>query len=57
MTGRINGRMIREEVPDFMDRVSYICGPPKMVDDMVSILIKELMMPKKMVKYEYFPGY
>lgn len=57
LTGRINGEMIRKAVPDFIDRVSYVCGPQKMVDDMVSILRKELKMPGKKVKYEYFPGY
>ncbi|OGD45476.1 hypothetical protein A3K69_06365 [Candidatus Bathyarchaeota archaeon RBG_16_57_9] len=57
LTGRINGMMIREAVPDFMDRVSYVCGPPMMVDDMVKVLRKELRMPGKKVKYEYFPGY
>ncbi|EQD37048.1 oxidoreductase FAD/NAD(P)-binding domain protein, partial [mine drainage metagenome] len=40
-TGRVNGEMIKKAVPDFMDRVAYICGPPEFVkalkDDLVAM--------------------
>ena len=55
-TGRINKEMIQKEIPDYMERVFYICGPPKMVDAMVSI-IKELNIPDEQIEQEYFPGY
>lgn len=55
-TGRVNKEMIQKEIPDYMDRVFYSCGPPKMVDSMVSILT-EMNIPDKQIKQEYFPGY
>ncbi len=40
-TGHVNAEMIKKEVPDFMERVSYICGPPAFVkackDALISI--------------------
>ncbi len=54
--GRIDKEMIQKEIPDYMERVFYICGPPKMVEAMVAIL-KEMNVPDKQIKQEYFPGY
>ncbi len=54
--GRINKEMIQQEIPDYMERVFYICGPPKMVEAMVRLL-KEMSVPDKQIKQEYFPGY
>ncbi len=54
--GRINKEMIQQEIPDYMERVFYICGPPKMVEAMVTIL-KEMNIPASQIKQEYFPGY
>lgn len=34
----------------------YTSGPQKMVDSMVSLL-RELEVPEKQIKQEYFPGY
>ncbi len=56
LTGRINKEMVEKEIPDYMERVFYICGPPKMVDAMVGVL-KELNVPDEQIKQEYFPGY
>ncbi|MCX9012857.1 MAG: FAD-dependent oxidoreductase [Candidatus Methanoperedens sp.] len=56
LTGRIDKEMVQKEIPDYMERVFYICGPPKMVDAMVSIL-KEMNIPGEQIKQEYFPGY
>lgn len=57
LRGRIDGGMIRVAIPDYKERVVYISGPPQMVDDMERILKKELKMPRKRIRTEYFPGY
>ena len=56
LVGRIDKQMIQKVIPDYMERVFYICGPPKMVEAMVEI-IKDLNVPEKQIKQEYFPGY
>ncbi len=53
--GRIDKKMIQKEIPDYMDRVFYICGSPKMVEAMVAML-KEMNIPDRQIKREYFPG-
>ncbi len=55
--GHIGSLMIKEEIPDYMDRVFYICGPPKMVDDLKSILSDELRLDKEKIRLEHFTGY
>ncbi len=54
--GRIDKEMIQKEIPDYIERVFYICGPPQMVEAMVAIL-KEMNVPDMQIKQEYFPGY
>ncbi len=56
LTGRINKEMVQKEIPDYMERFFYICGPPKMVDAMMGVL-KEMNVPDEQIKQEYFPGY
>lgn len=56
VSGRINTDMIKEFIPDFMERAFYTSGPQKMVEIMVSLL-KELGVPEKQIRQEYFPGY
>jgi ferredoxin-NADP reductase len=56
ISGRVNAEMIQKFVPDYLERTFYTCGPPKMVDAMVSLL-KELRLPEEQIKQEYFPGY
>ena len=56
LVGRIDKEMIQKVIPDYMERVFYICGPPKMVEAMV-VLLKDLNIPEKQIKREYFPGY
>lgn len=50
-TGHINADMIKKCVPDFMGRISYICGPPALVkavkDDLVA-----LGVPDRVIKAE-----
>ncbi len=56
LTGRISREMIQKEIQDYMERIFYISGPQKMVDDMVATLV-EMKIPEDQIKQEYFPGY
>ncbi len=44
-TGHVNGDMIKKLVPDFMERMSYICGPPAFVkalkDDLTAMGVND----------------
>jgi ferredoxin-NADP reductase len=53
---RIDKEMIVKEIPDFKERVFFTCGPPKLVDNMVSLL-EEMKVDKEKIKKENFPGY
>jgi ferredoxin-NADP reductase len=55
LVGRVDKEMVQKIIPDYVDRVFYICGPSKMVEAMVEIL-KNLKIPEKQIKQEYFPG-
>jgi len=54
--GRINAQMIEREIPDYMERVFYTCGPPAMVEAMERLL-KDLGVPQEQIKKENFTGY
>ena len=56
-TGYIDSEMIKEVTPDFLERIFYICGPPRMVDGMKDILKNKLNLPENMIKIENFAGY
>jgi ferredoxin-NADP reductase len=56
-TGFINSQMVKDEIPDYAERVFYICGPPKMVDSLKSCLSDELKIVKEKLKMEHFTGY
>jgi ferredoxin-NADP reductase len=53
---RISSKMIINEVPDYMERRFYICGPPEMVHSMEEMLAS-MNIPKEMVKKEALVGY
>ncbi len=55
--GTINSEMVKEAIPDYADRIFYICGPPKMVDYLRSILSNELKLDRGKIKWEHFLGY
>lgn len=57
MTGYIDDKMIKEEISDYKERVFYICGPPKMVEDLVNILKNKLSLQEDKIKIENFVGY
>ena len=56
LTGRITADMIKNYMPDYLNRVFYISGPTKMVDSML-ILLKEINIPEEQIKKEFFTGY
>lgn len=53
---RISDKMIINEVPDYMERRFYICGPPEMVHSMEETLAS-MNIQKEMVKKELLTGY
>ncbi len=54
--GRITTELLTNEVPDLKDHIFYISGPRAMVDAF-SATLKELGIPKRHVKTDYFPGF
>ncbi len=54
--GFIDEKMIRNNVPDFMERMFYISGPRVMVVAFEKILAK-LGIPKNQIKTDFFPGF
>ena len=56
-TGYIDGRVIKEEIPDYKDRVFYICGPPKMVEALKGELKNTLGVQEDKIRIENFSGY
>jgi ferredoxin-NADP reductase len=57
IAGRLNADIIRKEVPDFMERYFFLCGPAGMVEAMKALLEKELNLPKDKIITENFQGY
>lgn len=55
--GRIDERMIKEEIPDYPERRFFICGPPAMVADMRSTLVDKLAVLPTAIITEDFIGY
>jgi ferredoxin-NADP reductase len=55
-TGRINKELVTKEIPDYIERIFYTCGPPAMVNGMSSLL-RELNVPEEQILAENFPGY
>lgn len=55
-SGRITSKLIKTEVPDFMERRYYLSGPHNMVKEFQRIL-EEIGVPKNKIKVDYFPGF
>lgn len=55
--GLINATVIKNEVPDFLSRKFYLCGPPAMVESMSKILRSELNIAQESIITENFRGY
>lgn len=54
--GFVDLQMIKEETPDYSERVFYVCGPPGLVTSILNIL-KTLKIPDDNTKTERFSGY
>jgi len=54
-TGYINADMIKKHNPDYLERIWYLSGPPRMVDS-YSQLLREMKVPNKQIKKDFFPG-
>ncbi len=52
----INADVIREQVPDFLERIFYISGPHGMVVGIGRVL-REMGVPSSHVNSDYFPGF
>lgn len=55
-TGRIDAAMIREEVPDFAERLFYVSGTHAMVSGMADVL-RRMGVPRSHVIRDFFPGF
>ncbi len=54
--GRIDGRMIQETVPDYLERLFYISGPNSLVTKFKETL-KTLGIAEDKIKTDFFPGF
>ncbi len=57
VVGLINAQVIKNEIPDYLQRKFYICGPPAMLEAMQKILTEELLLNKENIITEKFIGY
>jgi glycine betaine catabolism B len=57
VVGTITPDLIKREVPDYMDRFFFLCGPPAMVEAMKSGLFKDLHLSSDKIITENFQGY
>jgi len=55
-TGVINAEMIKKELPDYLENMYYVCGPPPMVTAMEKLVVS-IGLQKTQLKLEYFTGY
>jgi len=55
--GRIDASIIKNEIPDYLERKFYLCGPPPMVEAMRRILAEELGLSMGKIVTENFQGY
>jgi len=55
--GLINSTIIKNEIPDYLEKRFYLCGPPAMVEAMRKILVEELGLQNDKIIMENFQGY
>ncbi len=55
-TGFISPEMIVEEIPDYRDRMFFVCGSPMATKSMQTIL-QDLGVTKDRILKDFFPGY
>ena len=56
-TGFICEELIHKEIPDYLERRFYLCGPPAMVHSFKDILTEKFRLPQTQVVTEDFKGY
>ncbi len=56
-TGRISAELVERELPDYRERVFYVCGPPGMVEALMGMLRDEMGLPPEQLVCENFLGY
>ena len=54
--GRINEQMVKQEVPDYLERIFYLSGPRGLVTGFENVL-KQMGVGKSHIKTDFFPGY
>jgi ferredoxin-NADP reductase/Na+-translocating ferredoxin:NAD+ oxidoreductase RnfD subunit len=54
--GRIDAKMIAEEVPDYRERIFYVSGPQAMVNAFEATL-KRMGVSADQIKIDFFPGF
>jgi len=54
-TGRIDEMLIRDEIPDYRERVFYICGSQRLVGGIKEALAR-LGVERGSIRSDYFPG-
>lgn len=53
-SGRLDGPMLKNIVPDLKSREIYLCGPKAMTDALVKAMTHTMSIPKSQVHYEKF---
>ena len=53
--GRIDAKIIKKEIPDYLERIFYISGPHNMVEAYKQTLLK-IGINKNQIKMDFFPG-
>ncbi len=53
--GYIDARMIRTEVPDYLNCIFYLSGPNKMIESYEDVLTG-MGVPREHIKVDFFPG-
>lgn len=54
--GRIDGKLVKEEVSDYKSRIYFLSGPNSMVESYKKMLF-DLKIPRSNIVTDYFPGY
>ena len=54
--GRIDAKMIMQEIPDYQERMFYLSGPQSMINSFEKTL-QEVGIKRKKIKKDYFPGF
>ncbi len=55
-SGRIDANLIKQEVPDFKERIYYLSGPNSMIQSYKDLL-ESIGISKTRIVTDYFPGY